>query len=181
MRGRPDRAEFVQPNFPGITVGEAADQVVVDAVKQINRLGNAMDALQCLVGKNRALVNFNCDDHRIGTTKCIAYLVMELNIRMFLGQQICKIGGHANCGKLEGKKHRGKKHQQQDGFGPGKNPLINFYQVLEKFPHHTAPGSALVIHIGLDDFKHTGAATQYQTSIWQCLYGPDERAAAYVN
>jgi len=70
---------------PGIAVGEAADQVVVDTVKQVDRLGNAMDALQCLVGKNRTLVNFHCDDHGVGATKSIAYFIVELNIRMFLG------------------------------------------------------------------------------------------------
>ena len=92
-----------QEDLPGVAVGQAGHQVVVDIGDAVQLLRDTVDPVQGIIGEDRAFLHFHGHDDDIGPAEGIADAVMQLYVRVFLGQQVGKVRQHAHRGDVPGK------------------------------------------------------------------------------
>ena len=84
-----------------------------------------MNTGQGVIAEDIPLLHFDSHDDYIGTTKGLLNLVMQLDIGMFLGQQVSEIGVHFYPGDLAGKEQGNCQDKPQHHLRMMKNTLIN--------------------------------------------------------
>ena len=116
-------------------MGQACDQVVVDAFQIIDGGRDAMNSVQRLIGEYGSLADRDCDDNVVCSAERVPDLVVQLNKRMFLRQQIGKIGHDTNSRYLHGERDRDRRNNQQDtpGIRPGEQ--YDLFQYLTEAAH----------------------------------------------
>ena len=87
-----DRADLGQPDLARVAVGDAGHQVVVDAGQVVDGLGDPVDGGQVGVGENVTVVEGNAHDQHVGPAEAVLDAVVQLDIGVFLRQQIGKVG-----------------------------------------------------------------------------------------
>jgi len=128
-------------------MSQACDEVVVDSFQVIDGGRDAMNSVQRLIGEYGSLADLDCDDNVVCSAERVPDLVVQLNKRMFLWQQIGKIGHDSNSRYLRSERHGNCRDKQQDtpGIRPGEQyDLFQYVTEAAHFDKRQVCGTAAV-------------------------------------
>ena len=91
-----------QEDLANVAVSQTAHQVVVDIGHAVQLLGDAMNAIQRIIGEDGAFLHFHGHDDDVGSAESVPDAVVQLNVGVFLGQQVGEIRQHAHRGDVPG-------------------------------------------------------------------------------
>jgi hypothetical protein len=97
---------------------------VIDAGQIVDTLGGLADQRQGFFVENRALVDLDRHDDRIGAAETLFHAVVNLDIRMLLRQKIVEIAIDLQLGYLPGKRRGNHAHDREHGFWIGEQPIF---------------------------------------------------------
>ena len=115
-------------------MGQAAHKVVVYARQGIDAEREAMNSRESVRIKYVTLLNRYRHHYVVGTAESVFNIVVQLNVGMFLGQQVSEVGIHLQIGHTSGEERRRQQYHREKGFRMVEDE--DFYH-SEKSTNHT--------------------------------------------
>ena len=124
-------------------VGEAGDEVVVDAGEVVDALGGLVDEREGAVVEDGALLDFDGHDDHVGAAEVLLDAVVGLDVGVLLRQQVAEVGVDLERGQLGGEAQRHRQDDAEHVLGVGEEPLFAALQdgddALAQAVHRAAP------------------------------------------
>ena len=109
QRPRDDQSAAGRDHLARVGAGDGVDQVVIDAVHQVELLMDEANLVQRFVGKNVAVFDLQLHGHHVGGAEDFPEVVVGRDVRMGLRQQIAELAIHPHRDRLvseEDREHR---------------------------------------------------------------------------